>query len=123
MKSHVDLDVWKKSVDLAAEVYKVTANYPSDEKFGLVSQMRRSAVSIASNIAEGAGRTGNREFLQFLSIASGSASELSTQLVISRRISIGDDVALSRLEQSVANVSQMIRGLVRAVRGRDSERP
>jgi four helix bundle protein len=76
VKSHADLDVWKRAVDLAADVYKVTASFPAEEKFGLVSQMRRSAVSIASNIAEGAARTSRREFMQFLSIASGSASEL-----------------------------------------------
>ena len=123
MRSHVDLDVWKRAVDLAADVYKVTAKYPADEKFGLVSQMRRASVSIASNIAEGAARTSNREFQQFLSIASGSASELGTQLVISRRIAIGDDLSLSNLEQSVDKVSQMIRGLIRAVRNRDSGNP
>lgn len=116
MKSHADLDVWKRAVDLAADVYKVTASFPAEEKFGLVSQMRRSAVSIASNIAEGAARTSRREFMQFLSIASGSACELDTQLIISRRVAIGDDHTLAQLEQNLSRVSQMIQGLLRSIR-------
>jgi four helix bundle protein len=116
VKSHADLDVWKRAVDLAADVYKVTASFPAEEKFGLVSQMRRSAVSIASNIAEGAARTSRREFMQFLSIASGSACELDTQLIISRRVAIGDDHTLAQLEQNLSRVSQMIQGLLRSIR-------
>jgi four helix bundle protein len=115
MKSHTDLDVWKKAVDLAAEVYKATASFPTEEKYGLVSQMRRAAVSIASNIAEGAARTSRREFMQFLSIASRSASELNTQFIISRRVAIGDDHTLAQLEQNLFRVSQMIQGLLRSI--------
>lgn len=122
MKSHADLDVWKRAVDLAADVYKVTASFPAEEKFGLVSQMRRSAVSIASNIAEGAARTSRREFMQFLSIASGSASELDTQLIISRRVAIGDDHTLAQLEQNLFRVSQMIQGLLRSIKKQEGGR-
>ncbi len=119
MKCHENLDVWKQAVDLAADVYKLTANYPAEEKFGLVSQMRRAAVSIASNIAEGAARTSSREFQQFLSIAAGSASELSTQVIISRRIAIGNESALSELEPRIVCVSRMIQGLIRSIKGRE----
>jgi len=122
VKSHADLDVWKRAVDLAADVYKVTASFPAEEKFGLVSQMRRSAVSIASNIAEGAARTSRREFMQFLSIASGSASELGTQLIISRRVAIGDDHTLAQLEQNLFRVSQMIQGLLRSIKKQEGGR-
>jgi four helix bundle protein len=122
VKSHADLDVWKRAVDLAADVYKVTASFPAEEKFGLVSQMRRSAVSIASNIAEGAARTSRREFMQFLSIASGSASELGTQLIISRRVAIGDDHTLAQVEQNLFRVSQMIQGLLRSIKKQEGGR-
>ncbi len=78
MKTHKDLEVWKQAIELSKQVYELTRTYPKEEMFGLVSQMRRAAVSIASNIAEGAARQCNKEFVQFLYIAVGSASELDT---------------------------------------------
>lgn len=86
MKSFRDLEVWKQSMDLATEVYELTKSYPQNEMYGLVSQMRRAAVSIPSNIAEGQGRKNPKEFSQFLHIAKGSLSELDTQLELSRRL-------------------------------------
>jgi four helix bundle protein len=77
--NHKDLDVWKKSMNLVVLIYDITSKFPSDERFGLTSQMRRAAVSIPSNIAEGAARKGDKEFIQFLMIALGSLSELETQ--------------------------------------------
>jgi four helix bundle protein len=79
------LMIWKKSLDLAEEIYKITDSYPKHELFGIVSQMRRAAVSIGSNIAEGAGRDGAAEFNRFLSIANGSANELRFQIEVSTR--------------------------------------
>ena len=76
MQTHKDLDVCKLGIDLVERVYKETKNFPKEEQFGLVSQMRRAAVSVPSNIAEGAARKGNAEFLQFLYISLGSLSEL-----------------------------------------------
>ncbi|WP_413999269.1 four helix bundle protein [Flavobacterium sp. W1B] len=83
---HKDLDVWKKSMDLVESIYKLTQKFPEVEKFGLTSQMRRAAVSIPSNIAEGAALKGNKELLQFLYIAIGSISELETQYLIAIRL-------------------------------------
>ena len=83
---HKDLEVWKKSMDLVVKVYQITQLFPDAEKFGLTSQMRRAAVSIPSNIAEGAARKGNKEFIQFLYIAIGSLSELETQYLIAIRL-------------------------------------
>ncbi len=114
MKSHKDLDVWKEAIELAKTVYLVTQDYPKEEMFGLVSQMRRAAVSIASNIAEGAARQGNKEFLQFLYIAIGSASELDTQIEISKTASMGDKEKLSEVQESVKRVARMIQGLNRS---------
>ncbi len=86
MKSFRDLEVWKMSMDLAAEVYEITMSYPQSEIYGLVSQMRRAAVSIPSNIAEGQGRKNPKEFCQFLYIAKGSLAELDTQIELSCRL-------------------------------------
>lgn len=78
-------------MELAEKIYQLTADFPKDEQYGIVSQLRRSAVSVPSNIAEGAARTSNKEFLQFLSIAMGSLSEIETQLLLSRRFNYLDD--------------------------------
>ena len=85
MNNLKELKIWNKAVDLAVEVYKATASFPTDEKFGLVSQTRRAAVSISSNIAEGAGRNSNKEFNNFMGIANGSSFELHTQLLIANK--------------------------------------
>ena len=84
--NHKELDVWKKSMDLVEVIYILTKNFPDDEKFGLISQMRRAAVSIPSNIAEGAGRKGNKEFIQFIHISLGSLAELETQYLIAVKL-------------------------------------
>ena len=86
MRPHKKLDVWKKAIEFVTKIYKVTESFPDDEKFDLISQIRRSAVSIPSNISEGAGRASKKEFIQFLSIAQGSTSELETQLIISNNL-------------------------------------
>ena len=82
LKSYQELEVWKKSIDLAEMVYRTSAEFPVEERFGMTSQVRRAATSIPANIAEGAERHGPREFLQFLSIASGSLAETETFLIL-----------------------------------------
>ena len=84
MHNFKDLRVWQKSIQLTTDIYKLLASFPTDEKFGLISQLKRSAVSVPSNIAEGAGRNSNKEFNHFLSISLGSLFELKTQLIISK---------------------------------------
>ncbi|HFK5503691.1 TPA: four helix bundle protein [Elizabethkingia anophelis] len=86
IKSHKDLKVWQESMDLVKDIYELVQNFPAEEKYNLTSQIKRSSVSIPSNIAEGAGRKSNLEFIQFLNIASGSLSELETQLEIAIRL-------------------------------------
>ncbi len=88
--THKDLDVWKESIELVLEIYSISNNLPSDEKYGLMSQMKRAAVSVPSNIAEGAARKSTKEFLRFLDIANGSLSELETQLIIVNRLNLFD---------------------------------
>ncbi len=86
MKTHKDLDIWKLGIDLVEKTYKITANFPDNEVYGITSQMRRAAISIPSNIAEGAARNSRREFSQFLYVALGSLAELETQIIISQRL-------------------------------------
>jgi len=87
MATHENLDIWKLSIEFVTKVYTLTKEFPSEEKFGLISQMRRAAISIPSNIAEGAARKSNKEFLQFLYISLGSIAEIDTQLIISENLS------------------------------------
>ena len=84
--THKDLDVWKEAITLVTAIYKLTADFPDTEKFGLVSQMRRAAVSIPSNIAEGASRGTTKEYIHFLNISLGSLSELETQIIIAHNL-------------------------------------
>jgi four helix bundle protein len=86
MGTHKDLDIWKLSVELVVRIYDVTRSFPNEESYGLTSQMRRAAVSVPSNIAEGAARRHNGEYVQFLYIAPGSLSELETQLIIAEKL-------------------------------------
>ncbi len=86
LKSYQDLEVWKKSIGLAEKVYRLSAPFPREEKFGMTSQLRRAAASVAANIAEGSERHGTAEFLQFLGIASGSLAETETFLILAQRL-------------------------------------
>jgi four helix bundle protein len=102
-----ELKIWNKAIDLTVDVYKATANFPSDERFGLTSQSRRSAVSIPSNIAEGAGRNSNKEFNNFLGITNGSSYELQTQLVISNKLNLLSNDLLDDLLKQIDEVQKM----------------
>ena len=108
IQSFRDLKVWQKSMDLTVAVYSLTKNFPREEAFGLTSQLRRSAVSIPSNIAEGLGRSNTREFQQFLGIARGSNCELQTQLEIARRIGLGNSQLIDDAESLSHEIGKMI---------------
>ena len=116
MSTHKDLDVWKDSILLAKKVYKFTENVPRREEFGLAAQMRKSAVSIGSNIAEGAARRGNKEFLQFLYVALGSASELDTQLEIALLVNLIPAESAADLTKDLSAISRMLQGLIRSIK-------
>jgi four helix bundle protein len=118
MRTHKDLDVWKIAIELSKHVYEMTKGFPKAELFGLTSQMRRAAVSVASNIAEGAARNGNKEYIQFLYIAAGSASELDTQIEVARSVGIGAKDTLDAAQRSTEKVAQMLQGLIRALKAR-----
>ncbi len=110
LKNHKDLDVWKNSMDLVTDVYKLTKGFPTEERYGLSQQLRRSAVSIPSNIAEGAGRKHKKEFIHFLSIALGSLAECETQLLIANKLQyIGD---FADLDEKIISIKRMTNGLI-----------
>jgi four helix bundle protein len=111
--THKDLEVWRKAMDLAAQVYSLAARFPKEELYGLTSQIRRSAVSIPSNIAEDAARHSRKEFIQFLHIASGSVAELETQLLLAIRMGfISGDSIISHIEE----VRKLLLGLLRSLK-------
>lgn len=113
MKIHKDLDAWKLSMDLVLDIYLKTKSFPSDEKFGLTNQIRRAAVSIPSNIAEGATRNSNKEFLQFLYISLGSASELETQFIIALNLNYISLEDYESINSQIEIVSKLIMGLIK----------
>ncbi|MBS0171526.1 MAG: four helix bundle protein [Nitrospira sp.] len=107
MRDFKTLNVWKTAHRLTLKVYRVCASFPKDEAYGLVSQMRRASVSIASNIAEGCGRESNLEMARFLSIAAGSASELQYQILLARDLGMLDQGSCADLERNVIEVRKM----------------
>jgi four helix bundle protein len=119
MKTHRDLNVWKNAIGLVKKVYRITNDFSKEELFGLTSQLRRSAVSIPSNIAEGAARTSKKEFNNFLSIALGSASELETQLIISRNLNYLTDKDSEYLINELTTIQKMILGLMKNLKSTD----
>jgi len=99
MHNYKELNAWKKAMDISVKIYSLTSNFPNNEQFGIISQMRRCSVSVASNIAEGAGRGTNNDFKRFLSIALGSLFELETQILLSIRLNYmsNDEILLSEI--------------------------
>jgi len=111
-----DLKVWHKSIELSVMVYRTTEKFPFEERFGLTSQSRRAAVSISSNIAEGAGRNSDNEFVHFLGIANGSSYELQSQLIISNKLNLISNDALGKLISKVDEIQKMIYALQNTLR-------
>lgn len=115
MKDFRDLKVWEKAHELALACYAATANFPKQELFGLVSQIRRSASSVPANIAEGCGRRGNAEFHRFLQISTGSASELEYHLLLSRDLKFLESADYDNLQSQVTDVKRMLASLLRKI--------
>lgn len=121
MDSYRDLVVWQKAMDLAVQCYSATQSFPTDERFGLTSQIRRSAAAIPANIAEGHGRETAGAFVQHLRIAQGSLKELETHLQLSRRLAFLDlSVCDSRLNEC-DEIGRMLRGLIRSLQKKVGE--
>lgn len=111
LKSYKELIVWQKSITLVKEIYKITSTLPENEKFGLISQMRRASVSIPSNIAEGWGRLSRKNYIQFLRISRGSLFELETQILITKELNYISDC--ETIENLIIEISKMLNSLIR----------
>lgn len=115
---HKRLDVWQGAMELARQIYTITAEFPKEEIYGLISQLRRAAVSVPSNLAEGAARTGTREFLQFINIAQGSLSEIDTQIELSKMFNYIDEHTFNNIQQQLDTISKQLYGLSRSIKNR-----
>ena len=114
-KPHKKLNVWKESIELARDVYTLTSRFPSEERFGLTSQMRRAAISIPSNVAEGAARRSKKEFKNFVGMAQGSLSELDTQFELAVALGYLNRNDLGGLEERMLKIDKMLSGLIRSL--------
>jgi four helix bundle protein len=111
IKSYKDLIVWQKSIDLVLEIYRITKMFPKEEIYGITNQMRRAAVSIPSNIAEGSARKNHKELLYFLNVAFGSGAELETQIIITKKLELVKMLEFEKVNNLLTEVMKMIRGL------------
>lgn len=116
VRHYRDLTAWQRAIDLVEAVYRLTRTWPDDERFGMIPQIRRAAVSIPANIAEGQGRTGTREFSHFVSVAHGSLMEVETYLVIATRLKYGTPAMLQEITNLATEVGLLVRGLLRSLR-------
>lgn len=111
MHNFRNLQVWKDAIDLAVEVYKITGTFPVSEKYNLISQLNRSAVSVPSNIAEGAGRNTNGEFIQFLGVSTGSSYEMETQFIIANRLGFVEEEHFIPVMEKMHSIQKMTHSL------------
>ncbi len=114
MKTHRELKVWQKSIEFVSQIYNLTKTFPKEETYGLSSQLRRASVSIPSNIAEGASRNTDKEFVRFLYIARASATEIETQLIISERLNYSKS-GLKKLQRDLLAISKMLTSLINKI--------
>lgn len=118
VRSYRDLDVWNVGVELAVACYALTQQFPSEEKFGLTSQIRRAASSIPANVAEGYGRESGQEFMRFCRVAQGSTKELETHLIVATRVGVANPDDVDVVLEECDRVGRMLRGLIRALQER-----
>ena len=115
VRSYRDLIAWQKAMDLVEDVYKLTKSFPDDEKYGLTSQIKRAAVSIPSNIAEGQTRNSKKEFIHFLSIARGSKAEVETQLELAQRLGFSNKNEIENIIKKCNEVGKILTGLMKSL--------
>ncbi len=120
IQSYRELHAWQNSMQLAQQVYRVTKHFPREEVYALTAQIRRSAISVPSNIAEGQGRATRGEFKQFLCIARGSLFELETQFLLAKSLGYLSDEEVEALEDAIAGVAPVLNGLIRSLNEKPS---
>jgi four helix bundle protein len=118
IQSHRDLNVWQTGMDIAERAYELSREFPKDEMYGLTSQVRRAAVSVPANIAEGNARSSTKEYLHLLSISVGSLAEVETYLELAIRLHYGQPAAIRELEELIGEERRMLRGLQRSLRSK-----
>jgi four helix bundle protein len=116
--NHKELEVWKRSIDFACTIYQLTKEFPSEEKYGLINQLRRAVVSISSNIAEGCGRNSDKDLIRFLYISLGSILEVDTQLIISQRLGFMNNKNSEFALQELNEIKRMLLGLIKYIKGK-----
>jgi four helix bundle protein len=116
VRSYRDLIAWQKAVELVTEIYLISKKFPNEELFGLMSQLRRAAVSIPSNIAEGQGRLGRKEFQHFLGNARGSLWEVETQIIIARNLDYLSEAEMNNILERSAEVGRVLNGLLSSLK-------
>jgi four helix bundle protein len=115
LKNYKDLKVWQKSYELCLEIYRITAKFPKEEIYGLTSQIRRSAVSILSNIAEGYGRKTTADYIRMLYISYGSVCELETQILLAGDLDLIEKGVLDKLKEDIAEIERMLKALIKSL--------
>ncbi|MBT8357076.1 MAG: four helix bundle protein [Deltaproteobacteria bacterium] len=120
LKNYRELKVWQKSYELCLEIYRITAKFPKEEKYGLTSQIRRSVVSIPSNIAEGYGRKTTLDYTRMLYISYGSVCELETQILLAGDLDIIEKSELSTLKKDIAEIERMLKALIKSLENKHS---
>ena len=115
LKNYKDLKVWKKSYELCLEIYRITAKFPKEERYGLTSQIRRSVVAIPSNIAEGYGRKTTRDYIRMLYISYGSVCELETQILLAGDLDLIEKGELGTLKKDIAEIERMLKALIKSL--------
>ena len=121
-QSHRDLKVWQIALDLTETFYRLSADWPKQEQYGLVSQVRRASVSVAANIAEGAGRRSTGEFIQFVDISRGSLAEVETLLIVARRLDYVEEAVFRTLLQEIYELGRMLTGLIQSLEQRKAQK-
>jgi four helix bundle protein len=121
MKTHKDLQVWQKSIAMVTEIYTLTKSYPKEEIYCIVNQIRRAAVSIPANIAEGCARRSTKEYVQFLYVSLGSAAELETHLIVSHNLEYITKNVSDTMQAKLEEIIRMLAGLIKSLSIRDNE--
>jgi len=116
VENYKDLEVWKKAIALATEVYKITSRFPREEQYGLISQIQRSAIAVPANIAEGWGRGQTKEYILFLRIARGSLMELETHLIVSGRLGYLGNDSLGKFQEGIGEIGRMLNALISSLK-------
>ncbi|MCG8408551.1 MAG: four helix bundle protein [Phycisphaerales bacterium] len=123
LKSHKELDVWQKAFELCKDIYRLSSRFPADERFGLIAQTRRCAVSVPSNIAEGYNRGATRDYIRFLWISNGSLAELDTQLLLASELGYAPSAECEPVFDNIARIERMLRAMIRSLEAKSTKSP